>query len=184
MGLPPLLFNVSKLMAEPSGSSRVYAVDEDLFTQLGGDPKHVAGSVKLLRTDRGIWASVELDTETLCVCSRCLREFNQEVRVAIEEEFFFLFNPRSEQASGGITDHEQSFKIDSNNTLNLSEAVDQYLSLGIPLKPICRVACRGICAVCGSDKNYKECHCAEPAQDNRWTDLLELAIEARPETRE
>lgn len=179
-----MLFNVSKLMTEPSGSSRVYVVNENLFRQPGGDPKHVEGSVKLLKTDRGIWASVELDTETVCVCSRCLREFNQDVRVAIEEEFFFLFNSRSEQASGGIADYEQSFKIDSNNTLNLSEAVDQYLSLSIPLKPICSVACRGLCAACGSDKNYEECHCAEPAQDNRWTDLFELAIEARPKTRE
>ena len=97
-----MVMNVAQLLMEPSGSTRRYAVDDEFTAMEGGAVHRVWGSVKLLRTDRGVWVSAELDSESICACSRCLKEYRQPLRMTIDEEAF------PEQAPDGVGDTEFS----------------------------------------------------------------------------
>jgi uncharacterized protein len=51
--------------------------------------------------------------------------------------------------------------------------VEELLQLEIPLKPLCRPDCRGLCPRCGADRNTTPCDCREEG-DARLAKLKSL----------
>ena len=145
-----MYFDVSQLMQERSGSSRSYEVDEELEREEDEGARGVSGSVALLRTDRGIWASAALDSKVPCVCSRCLKDYRQPIHISIEEEFFSLTDSAAGREAEGQV---ESYRIDRDHILDLADTVRQYIAIGIPMKPVCREDCKGICGTCGTNLN-------------------------------
>ena len=166
--------NVSQLLSEPSGSTRTLDLDEVFSPSYGADVEPVQGTVKLLRTDKGIWVSAELNSKARCTCSRCLKEYGHPLRMSIEEEFFPLEDPYD----GAMIDvsgvSEESFRINQDHILDLTEAIRQYYALSVPMKPVCREDCAGICLCCGADLNVSLCTCKSTGRDTRWEKLLDL----------
>jgi uncharacterized protein len=168
-------FNVSQLMAEPSGSSRTFQVDEE-YPSLEGDREHRAvGSVQLMRTDRGIWVSAALDSDVVCICSRCLLQYVQSIHLDIEEESLPLGGTPPDGTSGLPASKWERLLIGYEQTLDITEAVRQYAELGTPMKPVCRLSCAGICMDCGADLNEETCSCDQRSPDRRWGALLALS---------
>ena len=167
-----MIFNVSQLMKEPSGSCRAFQVDKGHI--LIGDLhiSRVLGNVSLLRTDQGIWVSARLDSEVRCTCGRCLKEHLQPIRMTIEEEFLRQVN--STTGASRSDDRTESFYIDELQVLDISEAVRQYSELNIPMNPVCHEGCAGICPSCGLNLNDGTCECDKTPRDQRWGELLEL----------
>jgi len=57
-------------------------------------------------------------------------------------------------------DASSSFTIDEHHILDMSEMIRQYNLLAMPMKPLCRVDCGGLCPECGANLNENKCHCA------------------------
>ena len=53
-----------------------------------------------------------------------------------------------------------AFVIDESHVLDLGEAVRQYTLLALPMKPVCRETCAGLCPCCGTNLNHGPCGCA------------------------
>jgi uncharacterized protein len=51
--------------------------------------------------------------------------------------------------------------------------VEEQVQLEIPLKALCREDCRGLCPMCGADRNLSPCVCKPPG-DERWKSLRTL----------
>lgn len=170
-----MYFNVSQLLKAPTGSTRSFQVDESFFPTDDSPSVHVTGTVKMLRTDQGIWVSAGLDTDVPCSCSRCLVEFDHRVRLAIEEEYLPVVDVVSGAGVHQSEDLSEGFFFDEKHTLDLSEAARQYRELGLPMKPVCRSDCRGICPSCGTNFNFESCTCDNVQTDSRWSKLLEHA---------
>ena len=167
-------FNVSQLLKENIGSTRVYDVNE--FLRLSLDDARlcrVVGQARLLRTDKGVWFTAELASEVVCVCSRCLSEFEQPIRMRIDDEYV----SEVDVATGARLDYssaEEGFHIDHNHILDIAEAIRQYSSLGLPMKPTCGEQCEGMCMNCGVNLNDAPCVCDGRQTDARWDELLKL----------
>ena len=43
--------------------------------------------------------------------------------------------------------------------------------LAAPLKALCEEGCKGLCPVCGRNRNRETCECAPPVADARWAEL-------------
>ena len=169
-------FNVSQLLKESSGSARSYSVDEDVTSPDHASVRRVTGSVRMLRTDLGVWVSADLESNMACACSLCLAECEQRTTVVIEEEFF----PRVDLISGSRLNPadfpEDSFHIDEQHILDLTEVVREYLLLSTPMKPLCRDDCAGMCMACGANLNEASCDCDKSPIDPRWSPLLTAAF--------
>ena len=167
-------FNVSQLLMEPSGSRRDYSVDEAI-TLADGAKADARGKVTLLKTHRGVWVSAVLESRVVVSCSRCLTDHEQPVHIALEEEFF----PRSEVSSRARTTErfaaDEQHRIDESHILDLSDAASEYYALGVPMQPVCREECAGLCLTCGVNLNETRCRCDSSPRDPRWSALLELA---------
>lgn len=51
--------------------------------------------------------------------------------------------------------------------------IEEQLQLELPMKALCRDACKGLCPQCGADRNAAPCACAPPP-DERWKSLKTL----------
>jgi uncharacterized protein len=159
--------NVAQLLKEPVGSERLYQIDE-IVESTG---TKIVGNVRLQRTNRSIFVTGELKTLYRLSCSRCLKEFDYKVNVNFTDEYY----PVVDISTGvALSVPDGSFAITEKHEINLDDAVQQYILLDLPMKPLCKTECKGICPYCGINRNRKSCKC-EPLQDPRWSKLRELS---------
>ena len=140
-----------------------------------GSNSLVQGEIELMRTARSILARGRLHTEVELTCSRCLSLFSCPLTLNIEEEYFPTIDVVT-GASVPLPDEPDSFTIDEHNIIDLTEAIRQYALLAIPMKPLCREDCAGLCPTCGGNLNQSSCNCLPKPVDPRWSKLLELAL--------
>lgn len=166
--------NVAQLLMEPSGSRREYQLDERISLVEGAQERQVTGRVTLLKTSESIWVSAELTSNVDCECGRCLTLFTQPIEMDLEEEFFPVLIPTSRDASVRPKgDDGERLYIDENHTLDLSGTLREYASMVVPMKPLCRPECAGLCPKCGANRNESSCACDQVLRDPRWNALLE-----------
>lgn len=91
-------------------------------------------------------------------CRRCLREVSGAVDVPVRELY-----------QETLTDPD-AFPI-SNDQIDLRPLVRETVLLELPDAPLCSADCRGLCPVCGVDRNRTECACRPTARDPRWSAL-------------
>jgi uncharacterized protein len=167
--------NVAQLLRSPIGTVREHDIDLVMDVTGGGNTSRLQGRVNLTRTDRGILVEGVLHTEVELTCSRCLELFRCPLTLKITEEYF----PTVDVVSGtplAIPDELGSFTIDENHELDLTEAVHQYALLAVPMKPLCRQDCAGLCPVCGQNLNLGECQCLPQEADPRWAKLRRIGF--------
>ena len=58
--------------------------------------------------------------------------------------------------------------------LELNDVLREFVLLALPMRKLCDENCKGICPVCGQNRNQNECRCQNAAEDNRWAALKEL----------
>jgi uncharacterized protein len=83
-------------------------------------------------------------------CSRCLEEYKLPIFQPIDA----VFSPKPfDQETYPVTEG----KID------IGQVIEEVLLLAIPMKPLCREDCKGLCPKCGQNLNFKDCgHKIEP----------------------
>jgi uncharacterized protein len=150
--------NVAQLLKSAIGAEREYEVDEDV--DIEGQKVRVTGKVHLIRTDRGILARGSMTSQIEIECSRCLEPFQCPVDIKFEEEFFPLIDVISGLPVGIPEEQSGYFIIDQNHIIDLREAIRQYILLAVPMKPLCKEECAGLCSNCGKNLNQGCCDCA------------------------
>jgi uncharacterized protein len=168
--------NVAQLLKQPIGSTRSYKID-DIIHVAGEEPAdyYVQGEIELVRTDRSILLRGTLGTKVNLACSRCLTSFEHPLVFKLEEEFFPTVNVTS-GVSVPLPEDSTAFVIDEHHMLDLSEVVRQHALLTMPMKPLCRPKCAGLCPSCGANLNQGDCQCPPRSQKSPWAKLEKLCI--------
>ena len=107
-------------------------------------------------------------------CGRCLDEYTQRIDLTIDEEAVPKLDPVT--GVGLLTDDgmEQRLVIDKEQILHLTESTRQYIALGLPMQPLCKADCKGLCSTCGVNRNHERCTCHQVQRDSRWGALLAM----------
>ena len=167
----PVQYNVSMLVQEPVGSVRRYSVNGDI--RIGDERRHVRGEATFLRTQDGVLVTAELASVGSEQCSRCLGGVTIPIEMTISEEYIATVDANTGSTLKPTVDPE-AFRIDEKHMLNLEEAVRQSWAGALPMQPLCRQDCQGLCLRCGQDLNVAGCSCP-PESDERWNALQALA---------
>ena len=105
-------------------------------------------------------------------CSRCLERFETPETLAID----LLYLPDSANRGAGdseIAEEDLSIAFYRDFQIDLLQLVHEQCQLALPMKPLCRDACRGLCPVCGTNLNEQTCNC-----ETAWRDPRLAALEA------
>ncbi|MHB1005140.1 MAG: YceD family protein [Chloroflexota bacterium] len=176
-------YNVAQLLKEPVGATREYEIEESP-NQVPDVPAVApyVGKARLVRLNQGVLVEVEADTTVRLTCGRCLTDFVQPLRFEFTEEY----RPTVDLTTGtpvAAEPGDDRFTIDEYHTLDLTEAIRQYALVALPLWPICREDCLGLCPICGRDRNVSPCEHEMKAVDPRLAVLERLLREDDNERR-
>jgi len=174
-------FVVGQQLRESVGSVTHYEIREGKSLPQGEDSLgELTGSVDLMRTDKGILASVVVHCTIAARCSRCLRDTSYPLTLAFQEEYLPTVDASTGESLPPPADPD-ALLIDSHQVLDLTEAVRQYRLTAEPMQPLCKPDCLGLCPRCGYNLNQGPCGCPGQETDARWTALAELAVNIEPE---
>ena len=105
------------------------------------------------------------------VCGRCAEGFTTPVTADVD----LRFAPKPARLDGaelGRDDLDTEFYVD--DQIDLGRLIETETTLALPMKPLCDPGCRGLCLVCGANRNLAPCACAERAPDPRLAVLKSL----------
>lgn len=171
-------FNVAQLLKSPVGAVREHEVKATV-PSLDQDVRLVSpvvGKVRLTRLNSGILAQGHFSTEVELTCDRCLGLFSLPVEFDLEEQFVPIIDVNTGKWLQ-IEESDPALLIDDHHILDLEEVFRQAIYLGLPMHPVCRSDCRGLCAQCGHDLNEGPCGCVGDEVDPRWQTLWDLKEE-------
>lgn len=111
-------------------------------------------------------------------CSRCLMVFKQAIEATFEAQCDIkTFQILAEGLPVG--EGEEITAIFDSNSADLWELSRQALLVQLPMRPLCREDCKGLCPYCGANLNETMCECQPPA-DPRWAALESLMERFNP----
>ena len=106
-------------------------------------------------------------------CSRCLEGF----AFPVDAQFDLRYQPHALNASAEerqIEEDDLSTSYYDNDDLDLGQLMLEQFYLSLPMKPLCRHECQGLCAVCGTNLNRGACQCRREWVDPRFAALKAL----------
>jgi DUF177 domain-containing protein len=145
---------------ERTYDSEAFGKDADAFrvvapVQVSADLRKDAQKVRLVGR---VTTVLELD------CSRCLESYT----VPIDAKFDVLFLPAGANTGDGeqeVGEEDLGVSFYKDDTIDLGEVLREQFYLTLPMKPLCREDCGGLCPVCGKNRNRESCEC-----QNEWVD--------------
>ena len=111
----------------------------------------------------GVMATGTVSAPWRGLCRRCASPVGGMLRISVRERFC------EPVAGGGDRGDDDAYPI-MGDQLDLGPMVRDAVVLELPLAPLCREDCRGLCPHCGCDRNEEICGCEAP-RDPRWANL-------------
>jgi uncharacterized protein len=160
-----LSVDISELLRKP-GTSRQLQFTEEI-QGLGLDLARVKPALGFdLRLDglvEGVLVSGRVNGAYAFECSRCLGTFEKPFEVELDEVLAYEGQPGA----------EREYQIEGDHA-HLEPVVRDAVILAMPLNPLCRPDCKGLCPVCGADRNAGDCGHRAERTDLRWEPLSQL----------
>lgn len=154
-------------IANPAGAGIQLSVPLDGPVRAHFDIERLGSEIRVSGTVR---AAVRLE------CSRCLAPFT----LPLEGQVDVTFVPPSAVAEGEHQHELSAAELDVQPLVqggaDLRALIAEQIHLALPLKPLCREACGGICPHCGREAAAGPCGCAPPAGDPRWEALKKFTV--------
>ncbi|RMG92228.1 MAG: DUF177 domain-containing protein [Chloroflexi bacterium] len=162
--LSRLRFNFGFLLEAAMGTSReielaypTIQIEEVTLTPL-------RGKFQATRTSEGIYLTGTLYSTIPTECVRCLETMNLNITIQLDELFYHPPFGAPEGAS----------VIGDSGIIDLEPLVRELALLEVPMQPICRPDCQGLCMECGHNLNLGDCGCEEDDIDPRLSILQQL----------
>jgi uncharacterized metal-binding protein YceD (DUF177 family) len=103
------------------------------------------------------------------VCARCLEPARVRIDVPVAVTFV--------SADADDEDDDPDVVAFQGGEIDLGEEIRNELLLAVPINPLCRESCRGLCEVCGENRNLSACTCkSAPAATAPFATLAKLKL--------
>jgi len=154
-------------------STETVAADEIGHPDLQAlSPVHWRGEVRF--ADPGYLLTATYSYEQTLSCQRCLEPLQQPV----EEHMELLLVPGSQAPTSGehaLSEEELGVvEVAEDEEVDLRPLLIEQIQLNVPMKPLCRNGCQGLCPTCGKNLNNGPCGCEQQEIDPRWKALEAL----------
>ncbi len=121
---------------------------------LGNPPEFVSFRYPLkvmasaMMTGSDIVVSANVATTLRFICGRCLEPYERPFKA----------------------DFQQVFSSDLKE-IDISNDIQEVVYIDLPITPVCKEDCKGLCSNCGKNRNELECKCEFASMDSKWDGL-------------
>ena len=113
-------------------------------------------------------------------CSRCLMEFEEPLASRFALTYAREMPEVMEDASGEeveLSAEEMGLILFHGEEVDLGEAIAEQVVMALPMRPLCREECRGLCPQCGANLNEVDCGCERPVFNAKFAALKDIKLE-------
>lgn len=169
-----MLLDLGRFRGEVDRISRQYAPEAfDLEGEEFRLTEPVAFTAEVRKDARKVRLVGRVRTSLECPCSRCLDPFT----IAVDAPFDLLFLPDGDDRADDdreLRDDDIGVSYYKDDVIDLGEVMREQFYLALPMKPLCREDCRGLCPACGVNRNRETCACKTDWVDPRMESLRKL----------
>jgi len=106
-------------------------------------------------------------------CDRCL----QPVEWTLDEDIDTVlidqeYAPTEEETE--LEEDDLNYEFFKGEAIDIDRFIAEQIFLTLPLKVLCSPSCRGLCPMCGTNLNYRDCGCAQAGKDSSFAVLESL----------
>ena len=168
-----LLLNLNKIRTAHERFDQVYSP-----AQFGADDEfRVAAPITLgldiFKDKTQFRLAGRIQTTLELPCSRCLEPFT----LPVDASFDLRYHPHTANTGEGereIEEDDLTTAFYENDEIDLGQLMREQFYLALPMKPLCRDDCAGLCPHCGTNRNTGTCSCATGFEDPRLAPLRGL----------
>lgn len=160
-----LKINVGFLLSAGPGNNKDIDVNITDPVRIADDlvAQSIIGKLRLSRTKEGILVQSHVDVLVIRDCARCLDAFQHIMPVHIEELY---------ASPHPIADTE--FFVGQDAQLDLAPLLRSEVLIALSHREYCQPNCRGLCPICGINRNHERCTCDRAPIDPRMAKLKDL----------
>jgi uncharacterized protein len=146
----------------------------------GAPPDQVRADalLKLTRTSQGVLAEGEVTSTLSLICSRCSEPFDCPIREPFSVYYQLSAMGATEGEEVELTAEDLDTEFIEEGRLDVTALLQQNLLLALPVQPLCREDCQGLCPRCGANRNQGPCACPGAPLDPRLKVLERLKGDA------
>lgn len=147
------ILDASKALHYPGQEYPFEAEVEIEEMEFVGDPvafREVKVAGVLVGTGEQLSVRAEIEAVLHTRCSRCLEPVRKDMSTQIDVVFAREENP----------DDPDLYRFEGSE-LDLTDAVRDALVMEIPMMILCKEDCKGLCPVCGTNRNLGTCTCQQ-----------------------
>ncbi len=119
-------------------------------------------SLSLDRRGDEIWIRGTVHAVALQECSRCLVGFSQILELDFEV-FCAKLPPVRTMSPKALDEEDGGVHFHDGRVLSIDNEIREAVLLGLPMRPLCKESCAGLCPRCGEDRNQGPCRCGRAA---------------------
>jgi uncharacterized protein len=169
----PLVLDTRELGRRPGSMrrvSRTVAAPADLGNDVIGVP---AGAdlhldLRLEAVQEGVLVSGQVSALATGECVRCLEPLQRDLTVELLELFVY-----ADRRFGGQQDETELATLEGDDLIDLEPTLRDAVVLALPLQPVCRDDCPGLCPRCGARLADDPAHHHDDV-DSRWAALQSM----------
>jgi uncharacterized protein len=178
----PFLVNIAALRPTPGGRHHVVraghldglsitgsSVPAEAEVVVDADVEVVDGGVVVTGTVSSSWVGE---------CRRCLRPVTGALISPVRELFERTPRVRAEELGD---DEAETYPL-TGDTIDLVPLARDALLLELPMAPLCRADCAGLCPQCGADRSEQPCDCIDQPGHPVWAALEALRVDVEAES--
>ncbi len=149
--------------------------------------KPLSAHISVLPAEDGCLVRGELHGQVVLPCNRCAEDAVTDIQSDFED---FEELPGEDELDAALTPHAASLAPDpaaatesrivyERNTplLDLAAVCWEEFMLALPVNPLCKADCKGLCAQCGANLNNGDCGCIPDEGDPRLAVLRGLTLQ-------
>jgi len=158
-------FDVSSLTKARLGASLTLNVDTGPQSLNDLEVDFLCGNIRATRVQDGLLVQGTVESQLRLECVRCLETFALPIALDLEETF---------RLPGVTPKADTPYAVSASGWLDLTPLLREQGWLSIPMKPLCRPDCKGLCPQCGANRSLAPCTCESTRVDPRLEALREL----------
>ena len=160
----PFRINVGFIIHEEVGYSHEVPFELDKARLDDLELQNLQGSATIGRTPQGLVVQGKFSADTKLECVRCLNEFKHSLAWDFTE--LYAFNKKSVSESGLLLPEDAH--------IDLAPLLREYALLEVPINPLHKPDCKGLCVECGQDLNVRDCGHRQGEDDSPFSELKKL----------
>ncbi len=94
----------------------------------------------------------------ILTCSRCLEDFGYLINARFDFDLL-SYDSAPDTQELELRRDEMDVYYYEGGEIELEPLINEEIMLNIPVKPLCRESCKGLCPICGTNQNYGQCSC-------------------------